>query len=162
MSIREEISMKNRFMIIGLSLVIAVALAIPALAGSPDLASKSASVQTTAKQALKKAKKANKRLNALNIATVLNAVVASNGSLIRGSTGVTSTQLGTGLYRVGFGRDLTKCAWVTSIGNGAAVPVPPGETHSSLEPGSTTSILQQISNSNGVLADRPFQVIVTC
>jgi hypothetical protein len=154
--------MKNRFMIIGLSLVVAVALAIPAFAGSSDLASKSASVQTTAKQALKKAKKANKRLNALNVATVLNAVVAANGSLIRGSTGVTSTQVGTGLYTVGFGRDLTKCAWVSSIGNGAAVPVSPGETHSSLEPGSTTSILQQISNSTGVLADRPFQVIVTC
>ena len=154
--------MKNRFMIIGLSLVIAVALAIPALAGSPDLASKSASVRTTAKQALKKAKKANRRLNELNVATVLNAVVASNGTLIRGSEGVTSTQLGTGLYRVGFGRDLTQCAWVTSIGSGDGVPVPPGETHSSLDGGSTTSLLQQISNSNGVLADRPFHVIVSC
>jgi hypothetical protein len=154
--------MKNRIMIIGLSLVIAVALAIPAFAGSADLASKSASVRTTAKKALKKAKKANRRLNELNVATVLNAVVASNGTLIRGSEGVTSTQLGTGLYRVGFGRDLTTCAWVTSIGNGAAIPVSPGETHSSLDPGSTTSILQQISNSAGVLADRPFQVIVTC
>jgi hypothetical protein len=154
--------MKNRFMILGLSLVIAVALAIPALAGSSDLAGKSASVQTTAKKALKKAKKANQRLNALQVPTVLHAVVAANGGLLRGSTGVTSTQVGTGLYRVGFGRDLTTCAWVSSIGNGAAVPVSPGETHSSLEPGSTTSILQQISNSTGVLADRPFQVIVSC
>lgn len=154
--------MKNRFMIIGLSLVIAVALAIPALAGSSDMASKSASVQTTAKQALKKAKKANKRLNELNVATVLYAVVASNGNLVRGSTGVTSSRLGPGLYEVGFGRNLTQCAWVTSIGNGDAIPVSPGETHSSLQPGSTTSILQQISNSTGVLADRPFHVIVTC
>jgi hypothetical protein len=154
--------MKNRVMIIGLSLVIAVALAIPALAGSSNLASKSASVQTIAKQALKKAKKANKRLNALDVSTVLHAVVASNGNLVRGSDGVTSSQLGTGLYAVGFGRNLTRCAWVTSIGNGDAVPVPPGETHSSLQPGSTASILQQISNSTGVLADRPFHEIVTC
>jgi hypothetical protein len=154
--------MKNRFLILGLTVVIGLALAIPALAGSSDLAGKSATVQTVAKKALKKAKKANQRLNALNVTSVHYAVVAANGSLVRGTTGTTSTQVATGLYRVGFGRDISQCAWVTSIGNGNAVPVPPGETHSSLQPGSTTELLQQISNSAGVLADRPFHVIVTC
>jgi hypothetical protein len=154
--------MKNRFVILGLSMVIVVALAIPALAGSSDLASKSASVQTTAKKALKKAKRANRRLDALDLRTILFAVVEANGALARGSAGVTSSQVATGLYQVNFPQSISQCAWVTSIGGSAGIPVPPGETHSSLAPGSTTSLLQQISNSTGVLADRPFHVIVTC
>jgi hypothetical protein len=155
--------MKNRFVILGLGLVIALAVAIPALAGgSSDQASKSASVKTTANKALKKAKKANQRLNALDLKTIFYAVVGSDGTLARGSTGTSSTKVGTGLYRVNFPQDIAQCAWVTSIGGTAGVPVPPGETHSSLQPGSTTALLQQISNSAGVLADRPFHVIVTC
>jgi hypothetical protein len=154
--------MKNRFVILALGLVIALAVAIPALAGSADQASKSATVQTTAKKALKKAKKANQRLNALGVATVYYAVVDGNGTLARGSTGTSSSRVATGLYQVNFPKDISQCAWVTSIGGPAGTPVPPGETHSSLAPGSTTSLLQQISNSTGVLADRPFHVIVTC
>ncbi len=154
--------MQKRYVILSISVVIALAVAIPALAGSSDQASKSASVKTTANKALKKAKKANQRLNALDLKTIFYAVVEANGNLARGTQGISSSQVGTGLYQVNFPENISQCAWVTSIGGSAGVPVPPGETHSSLAPGSTTSLLQQISNSAGVLADRPFHVIVTC
>jgi hypothetical protein len=154
--------MKNRFVILGIGVVVALDVAIPALAGSSDQASKSASVKTTANKALKKAKKANQRLNALDLKTIHYAVVESNGTLARGTTGTSSSRVATGLYRVEFSQNISNCAWVTSIGGPAGVPVSPGETHSSLAPGSTTALLQQISNSAGVLADRPFHVIVTC
>jgi type II secretory pathway pseudopilin PulG len=154
--------MKNRFVVLGVGIVIALAVAIPALAGSSDQARKSASVKTTANKALKKAKKANQRLNALDLKTIYYAVVEANGTLARGTQGTSSSQVATGLYQVNFPQSISQCAWVTSIGGSAGVPVPPGETHSSLQPGSTTALLQQISNSAGVLADRPFHVIVTC
>lgn len=157
--------MGNRLMILGMAMIIAIAVAIPALAGSSDVANTSASlgkVAKTANKALKKANKANKGLDALVVPTVLRAVVAADGSLVRGTAGASSSQTGTGLYTVGFGRDLTQCAWVTSIGSGDGTPVPPGETHSSLAPGETSSLLQQISSSAGVLTNRPFHVIVSC
>lgn len=154
--------MQKRYVILSIAVVIALAVAIPALAGSSDQASKSASVKTTANKALKKAKKANQRLNTLDLKTIYYAVVEANGTLARGTTGTSSSQVGTGLYQVNFPEDISQCAWVTSIGGSAGVPVPPGETHSSLAPGSTTSLLQQISSSAGVLANRPFHVIVTC
>lgn len=154
--------MQKRYVILSIAVVIALAVAIPALAGSSDQASKSASVKTTANKALKKAKKANQRLNALDLKTIYSAVVEANGNLARGTQGTSSSQVGTGLYQVNFPQNISQCAWVTSIGGSAGVPVPPGETHSSLAPGSTTSLLQQISNSAGVLANRPFHVIVSC
>lgn len=154
--------MQKRFVILGFAIVVALGVAIPALAGSFDQASKSASVKTTANKALKKAKKANQRLNALDLRTIYYAVVEADGTLARGTAGTSSSKVGTGLYQVNFSQNISQCAWVTSIGGSAGIPVQPGETHSSLQPGSTTSLLQQISNSAGVLADRPFHVIVTC
>ena len=86
------------------------------MAGSSEQASKSASVKTTANKALKKAKKANRRLNALDLKTIFYAVVGSDGALARGSTGTSSSKVGTGLYQANFPQDISQCAWVTSIG----------------------------------------------
>ena len=57
--------MNKRYLVLGLSVVLALALAVPALGGpSNPVADISASAKKTAKKALKKAKKANKKANA--------------------------------------------------------------------------------------------------
>lgn len=57
--------MKSRYLVLGLSLVLALALAVPALGGPTNpIASISASAQQTANKALKKAKAAQKTANA--------------------------------------------------------------------------------------------------
>ena len=153
--------MRNRFLILGLSVVVGLAVAIPALAGSSGHAEKSASAKSIAQKALKKAKKANKRLNALP-APPQYAVVATNGTLVRGTTGVSSLKLGgTGLYQVNFPKDISQCAWVATIGNGDATPVATGEISTSLF-NTPSSLLIQISNSGGVQGDRPFHAVVHC
>ncbi len=65
--------MKKRYTVLGLSLFLALALAVPALGGpSNPVASISASVKSTANKALKKAKSAQKTAN--------NALNAANGA----------------------------------------------------------------------------------
>ena len=72
--------MRARFVVIGLALVAATAIAVPAIAGSGPSAKNSASAEKTAKKALKKAKKATKiakgKPDLSNIVTVVIGVVA--------------------------------------------------------------------------------------
>jgi hypothetical protein len=49
--------------------------------------------------------------------TVLTAAVAGNGTFVRGSAGVTSSNVGTGRYEVDFGRDMASCTYVATSGN---------------------------------------------
>lgn len=72
--------MRKRYMVFGLSVVLALALAVPALGGPTNpIASVSASVKSIANKALKKAKKAQSTANsALNTAN--SAQGAANGA----------------------------------------------------------------------------------
>lgn len=70
--------MKKRYAVLGLSVVLALALAVPAFGGPTNpIASGSASVKATANKALKTAKKAQKTANtALSTANTANAAAA--------------------------------------------------------------------------------------
>ena len=112
------------------------------------------------KKALKKAKQANQNAKS---ATPLTAVVAVDGTVVRGN-GVTSTNAklgGSGLYTVEFDRTLSDCAWVAQIGNGDATATIYGEMSTFLA-GSPNGIFVQTASSAGILADRPFQLVVHC
>ncbi len=148
-------------------LALIAAVAGTAVAESGPNANTSASAKKTAKKALKKAKKANKAAKGAQAtaedATPLAAVVAADGSVVRGS-GVTSTNAklgGNGLYTVDFDRDLSDCVWVAQIGNGNSTPTIYGEMSTFLA-GSPNGIFVQTAGSNGVLADRPFHLLVHC
>ncbi|HEX3042850.1 MAG TPA: hypothetical protein VHP56_12250 [Solirubrobacterales bacterium] len=72
--------MKNRYLVLGLSLVLALAMAVPALGGPGNpVASISASAKSTANKALKKAKAAQKTANAAQ-STANAAQSAANGA----------------------------------------------------------------------------------
>jgi len=168
-------------------LALVAAVAGTAVAESGPNANTSASAKKTAKKALKKAKKAKTKAAEANQtakgaqasaddaqasaddaqasaddATPLTAVVAADGSVARG-TGVTSTNaklLGSGLYTVEFDRSLSDCVWVAQIGNGDSTPTIYGEMSTWAE--SPNGIFVQTASSGGVLADRPFHLIVHC
>lgn len=74
--------MKKRYTVLGLSVVLALALAVPALGGpSNPIADVSATVKSTANKALKKAKNAEKTAkNALNTANSANSNANSANS----------------------------------------------------------------------------------
>ena len=59
-------------------------------------------------------------------ATSLWAVVASDGTLARGSAGTTSASIGTGSYEVIFDRDVTGCAYQATNGLTGSAGSPPG------------------------------------
>jgi hypothetical protein len=173
--------MSKRYLIPALALVVAVAVAIPALGGEQSgTATVSASAKTIAKKAKKKAK------NALNVgkaaqtsantaqttandaraiaerALPLFAVVSDTGQLVRGQGATSAEQLGTGLYHVNFNRNLSQCSWVGQIGSGDATPVIYGEMSIFLQNGNPNGLFVQTASSSGVLADRHFHLMVHC
>lgn len=79
--------MSKRYMILGLSLVLALALAVPALGGPTNpIASISASVKSTANKALKKAKAAQTTANsALAAAAAAQGDATSAGTAAKGA-----------------------------------------------------------------------------
>jgi hypothetical protein len=173
--------MSNRYLVLGLAIVLALALAIPALGGSSGPgAATSASTTTIAKKAKKKANKALGVANAAKQAakaaqdaadaaqtlaekaTPLTAVVSAAGSLERGQSATAAEQLGTGLYLVTFDRNISQCSWVGQIGSGGDTPVIYGEMSIFRQPGTQNVLFVQTANSNGVLGDHPFQLQVHC
>jgi hypothetical protein len=73
--------MRNRYLVFGLSIVLALALAVPALGGPANpVASISASVKTIANKALKKAKAAQKTANAAQAAADAAQSTANSAS----------------------------------------------------------------------------------
>jgi hypothetical protein len=76
--------MKQRYLVLGFSVLLALSVAVPAFGGASDpTATTSASAKKIAKKALKKAKKADKRSKkALNVAN--NALDAANQALEQG------------------------------------------------------------------------------
>jgi cytoskeletal protein RodZ len=73
--------MRNRYLVLGLSIVLALALAVPALGGPTNpVASISASVKSIANKALKKAKAAQKTANAAQAAANAAQSTANSAS----------------------------------------------------------------------------------
>jgi hypothetical protein len=94
-----------------------------------------------------------------------SAVVNASGSLATSTQpGTTSGRNALGNYSVSFGRDLTGCSAVATLGNsGAAIPNP-GEIGTSLLNfgGPTSAVQVQTRNSSGAEADNGFHLVVIC
>lgn len=88
--IGEQIEMNRRYAILGLSVFLALALAVPALGGpSNPVASLSATAKSIANKALKKAKTAQKTANSAN-STANSANSTANAALTEAKKGVTN------------------------------------------------------------------------
>ena len=95
------------------------------------------------------------------------AVVASDGTFVRGSSGVTATRSGTGTYIVRFGFNVRSCAYVASVG-GTGTGTPPPDAFATVS--SDASNLDGVSittfnSENTTLpppTDEPFHLVVIC
>lgn len=152
------------------ALAVAVLALVAALAGTavagPDATTSINKKRTKKISRLIAKKQVNKKFPVENedLANPLySAVVAASGNLVRGNGVSSSTRLATGLYETRFDTDLSGCSWVAQIGSPTGVPVASGEISTSLRsPGDSEGLLHIVNNSNGVVADKPFHVLVYC
>lgn len=97
----------------------------------------------------------------LGVAT-LSAVVAANGTILRGAGAAPTVRLSTGTYEVRFQRDIRDCAYAVTAGSAAAgnpaygVPVVAWRTNK------PDGLWIQILDKNGGVIDRDFHVVVFC
>jgi hypothetical protein len=94
-------------------------------------------------------------------ATALWAVVAADGSIVRGSGTADARQTATGSYEVTFGVPITECATLVAL----AAPDGAGSTatgQAGASPRSDTVITVETETSTGSNADRAFQLAILC
>jgi len=94
---------------------------------------------------------------------VLFAQVSATGTLDNSSGGgVTVTKLaGGGNYEVDFGRDISHCAFVATIGPSGAGSAA-GEVTVADRSGNVEAVFVDTNTSSGAAADQPFQLVVVC
>jgi hypothetical protein len=93
------------------------------------------------------------------------AVVNHDGSLARGSVGVTSSKVAsfTGAYVVGFGTDVSGCAFVSTVGNTGNGGTPPaGDANTAGRSADVKAVFVQTYNAAGTTTDDSFHLIVVC
>lgn len=91
----------------------------------------------------------------------LFAVVNKNGTLARGTARVKSKRNGVGLYGVSFPGNISKCAFLATIGGSSTVAEQGGTVKVNLSNVSPKAVAVQ-TGSNGALADRGFHLLVAC
>ncbi|TDC60577.1 hypothetical protein E1258_14310 [Micromonospora sp. KC207] len=89
------------------------------------------------------------------------AVVNSNGSLVRGFGTASSSRLGVGIYEVVFSHDLTRSAYIGTIGlPGSVGASPSGEIAVVGRAGVPNGVFVQTFDSTGAPADRAFHLAI--
>jgi hypothetical protein len=94
-------------------------------------------------------------------ATSYFAVLNADGTLVRGSAGVTSTRTATGVYRVVFPVDVTNCAYTATVGTASAGSEAPSQTSVAPLNGNAHGVYLQTA-SNGANSNLGSHVIVAC
>ena len=100
-------------------------------------------------------------------ATALFAVVAADGTLVRGS-GVTAAGrpagFPVGAYQVAFNQDVTNCALIATIGRIDSQPFNPdeGEIGTAYRDGAANAVFVKTRGSAGAEANRSFHLAVFC
>jgi hypothetical protein len=93
------------------------------------------------------------------------AVVNNDGLLVRGRGQAAGDPVGrtnTGIYHVIFNRDVRGCAYLATLGNPGTGGPPAGEVSVASHPANVNAVRVRTANPNGAVADRPFQLAVTC
>jgi len=92
------------------------------------------------------------------------AVVTGNGLLARGKgLGPNPTaRIGDGRYQVVFDADVRGCAYSATIGDTSAAGAPGGEISTSSVGSNVNAVAVRTERSDGVAADRPFHLVLSC
>lgn|SRR5215207_3109166 len=99
----------------------------------------------------------------LSNATVIFAVVDSNGTLARGTGAVSAKRLDAGKYEVIFDRNVRTCGYTATIGlSGASGSSPPGEITTVGRVNNVNGVYVATYNSSGSPSSRGFHLQVAC
>jgi hypothetical protein len=93
------------------------------------------------------------------------AVVTAAGELVRGGTGsLEAEKIEAGLYEVTFNRDVSKCAYIVSLGNanGALGVHGTADASGGTTPEGADSVSVETTNATGVKTAEPFHLAVFC
>lgn len=90
------------------------------------------------------------------------AAVNGDGSVVRSSRLASVTRLGAGEYRVTFDRDVQQCTFYATLGKGIPAGVPDGEVSAQRNAAFNDAAFVQTRTPAGALADRDFNIEVTC
>jgi hypothetical protein len=91
------------------------------------------------------------------------AVVRADGTTARGKGVLSSLNVGPGSYEVIFNRNVTRCAFLATIGSAAASGTEPtGEVTTVRRVGTTNGVFLTTTDSTGAAADRGFHLLVAC
>lgn len=88
------------------------------------------------------------------------AVVNTDGTLLRGTTGVTSQRINAGNYRVNFGQDLSQCSWTGTQVEVAAAQL--GNIGIDVNVTNNQQLFVRTTDAADATADRVFSVQVAC
>jgi hypothetical protein len=92
---------------------------------------------------------------------VLTANVSADGLLAASSGGVTVAKSGVGQYQVDFGRDVTACVFLATVGRPGAGAAE-GQAGTGKQPGNLEGVLVETQDSAGSAANKPFSLAVIC
>ena len=90
------------------------------------------------------------------------AVVTGDGLLARGRGTSSVARTGVGRYQVIFDGDVRGCAYSATVGDASAAGPPGGEISTSSLGSNINAVSVRTENSNGVLVDKPFHLILSC
>jgi hypothetical protein len=93
------------------------------------------------------------------------AVVTQAGALDRGTKKLTAgdvTKTSTGNYLVSLNRDVRRCAYQATIGSAGVAFPDLGQIIVSAQPNNDNAVRIRTADRTGNIADRPFQLAVTC
>jgi hypothetical protein len=97
-----------------------------------------------------------------NCACTLFAVINANGTVVRGLGVASAQRFGNGLYEVIFNRNVSRCAYVATLGDPSTGVGPPGEIGVASRVGNVNGVFMTTRDSAGTLADRPYHLAVHC
>lgn len=99
--------------------------------------------------------------NTLGMA-ILSAVVNSDGTIARGAGATASSRIVTGQYEVDFGRDVSGCAYVSTVGSPTAGASARGQPTVAPRSGNSDGVFVETQDSTGNDYSLPFHLIVFC
>jgi hypothetical protein len=93
---------------------------------------------------------------------VLFAQVNADSTIANSSGSYTSVHIGTGVYEVDFGRDISACAFVMTQGEAGAGSASGAITGVTDRAGNANAVFATVRTDANVLVDRAFQLVVVC
>jgi hypothetical protein len=93
---------------------------------------------------------------------IMSAGINPDGTLVRGEGVTGSLKLGTGVYEVSFGRDITQCNFQVSAGEPGIGSASPRMTGITARSGNANGVFVQVRDNTNTAVDNALQILIFC